>query len=254
MTTTETNTAQHKIASRDEWLKARTALLAKEKEFTRQRDELSRQRRELPWVKVDTEYVFDAPEGKVTLGDLFADRSQLIVYHFMFDPEWSQGCKSCSLVADHYEPAIIHLEHRDVSLVTVSRAPLEKLLAFRERMGWKFHWVSSFGNSFNHDFHVSFTKDEVHSGNGVYNYVVQPFLLTELPGFSVFYKNEQEEIFHTYSTFARGIDMFLNVYHLLDVVPKGRDEENCPNMSWVRHHDRYDQVTFIDPWMEKPGS
>jgi predicted dithiol-disulfide oxidoreductase (DUF899 family) len=200
MTTAQENVTNHAVTSREEWLKARKALLVTEKEFTRQRDDLARQRRELPWVKVETEYLFDAPEGKVKLGDLFDGRSQLIVYHFMFDPEWSQGCKSCSLLADHYNPAVIHLEHRDVTMVTVSKAPLDKLLAFRKRMGWSFKWVSSFDNSFNRDFHVSFTKDELNSGLSIYNYVSQPCPITELPGLSVFYKNDRGEIFHTYST------------------------------------------------------
>lgn len=254
MTNTEASVAEHPVTSREEWLKARIALLEKEKELTRARDELARQRRELPWVKLEREYEFDAPEGKVTLGDLFAGRSQLIVYHFMFDPEWSQGCKSCSLVADHYEPAIIHLEHRDVSMATVSRAPLEKLLVFQKRMGWKFKWVSSFSNSFNRDFRVSYTPGELKSELSVYNYVSQPYPISELPGLSVFYKNAEGEVFHTYSTYARGLDIFLNVYNLLDVVPKGRDEEDAPDMSWVRHHDRYDGKPFVDPWLEKAGS
>lgn len=254
MTTAEANIAGHQVTSREEWLKVRIALLAKEKELTRQRAELARQRRELPWVKVESDYVFDAPAGKVTLGELFDGRSQLIVYHFMFDPQWSQGCKSCSLVADHYNPAIVHLQHRDVSMVTVSRAPLEKLLAFRDRMGWTFHWVSSFNNTFNRDFNVSFTREELNSGLSIYNYVSPPYPITELPGLSVFYKDDKGGIFHTYSTYARGLDIFLNVYNLLDVVPKGRDEDDAPGMSWVRHHDRYDDKNFVDPWMENPGS
>ena len=251
---TTAGSPDHKVLSREDWLKARIALLKKEKELTRQRDELARQRRELPWVKVEKEYVFDAPEGKAALADLFGGRSQLIVYHFMFDPEWSQGCKSCSLLADHYNPAIIHLEHRDVSMVTVSRAPLDKLLAFRDRMGWTFKWVSSFSNDFNRDFRVSFTEEERNSGLAIYNYVSQPYPVSELPGLSVFYKDASGDIFHTYSTYARGLDIFLNVYNLLDVVPKGRDEDDVPNMSWVRHHDRYDGKPFIDPWMERSAS
>ena len=254
MTTTEACIPRHKVTSREDWLKARIALLAKEKELTRQRDELARERRELPWVKVEKDYIFDAPEGKVPLAALFEGRSQLIVYHFMFDPEWSQGCKSCSLLADHYNPAIIHLNHRDVSMVTVSRAPLDKLLAFKERMGWTFKWVSSFSNDFNGNFQVSFTQEERNSGLAIYNYVSQPYPISELPGLSVFYKDAAGDIFHTYSTYARGLDIFLNVYNLLDVVPKGRDEEDFPGMSWVRHHDRYDGQPFIDPWMERSGA
>ncbi len=244
----------HKIVSRTEWLAARKAHLSKEKEFTRVRDALSRERRELPWVKVDKEYVFDASQGKMSLADLFDGRTQLIVYHFMFDPEWSQGCKSCSLVADHYNPAIIHLEHKDVSMVTVSRAPLEKLLAFRDRMGWTFPWVSSFHNDFNRDFQVSYTLEERKSGLQIYNYESQAFPISEAPGMSVFAKDENGDVFHTYSTYARGLDGFLNVYNLLDLVPKGRDEEHTPGMAWVRHHDRYGVPNFVDPWNERPGS
>ena len=253
MTTAEANISAHQVTSREEWLKARKALLLKEKELTHLRDDLARQRRELPWVKVETDYVFDAPEGKVKLGDLFAGRSQLIVYHFMFDPAWSQGCKSCSLVADHYNPAIIHLEHRDVSMVTVSRAPLEKLIPFQKRMGWTFQWVSSINNTFNQDFNVTFAPGDANSGLSIYNYNLQPFMITELPGLSVFYRNDKGEIFHTYSTYARGLDIFLNVYNLLDVVPKGRDEEDFPGMAWVRHHDRYGKDN-IDPWVERPAT
>jgi predicted dithiol-disulfide oxidoreductase (DUF899 family) len=242
----------HKVISREQWIEARKAHLAKEKEFTRLRDELSRERREMGWVKVDKNYVFDGPDGKVSLAELFDGRSQLIVYHFMFDAEWSQGCKSCSFVADHYDPAIVHLNHRDVSMVTVSRAPIGKLEAFRKRMGWKFKWVSSFGNQFNRDFHVSYTDQELQSGLAVYNYVSRPYPIRELPGMSVFFKDDEGNIFHTYSTYARGLDMFLGTYHLLDIVPKGRDEDGIPIMSWLRHHDRYDQKTFVDPWDEKP--
>ena len=245
---------KHKIVSREEWLAARKAHLAKEKQLTHQREELSRERRELPWVKVEKEYVFDSPEGKVTLADLFDGRSQLIVYHFMFDPEWSQGCKSCSFVADHYNPTVIHLKHRDASLVTISKAPIKKLTEFRKRMGWTFPWVSSFGNDFNRDFHVSFTEQELTSGLGVYNYDRKPYPITELPGMSVFFRDDEGNIFHTYSTYARGLDIFLTTYHLLDLVPKGRDEEDTPGMAWLRHHDRYDDKNFVDPWNEKTAA
>jgi predicted dithiol-disulfide oxidoreductase (DUF899 family) len=241
----------HKIISQAEWVAARKDLLAREKEFTRQRDELSRRRRELPWVKVEKNYIFDGPEGKETLADLFGERSQLIVYHFMFDPEWSQGCKSCSFLADHYNPAIVHLNHRDVSMVTVSRAPINKLLAFRERMRWTFKWVSSFESDFNRDFHVTFTEEEQSRGNTNYNYEMKPFPVTEAPGMSVFFKDEAGNIFHTYSSYARGLDIFIGAYNLLDIVPKGRDEEGVPTMSWLRHHDRYDDTTFVDPWLER---
>jgi predicted dithiol-disulfide oxidoreductase (DUF899 family) len=195
--------------------------------------------------------MFDGPDGRQSLANLFDGHSQLIVYHFMFDPDWSQGCKSCSFVADHYNPAIVHLAHRDVSMVTVSRAPIEKLLAFRDRMGWSFPWVSSFHNDFNRDFQVSYNEDERNSGLAIYNYNSQPFPISEAPGLSVFTKDEAGNIFHTYSTYARGLDIFIGAYNFLDIVPKGRDEEGIPIMSWLRHHDRYDDANFIDPWLEK---
>lgn len=240
----------HEVVTRDEWLEARKDLLAREKAATRERDEIARLRRELPWVRVGQEYVFDDAAGKLTLADLFDGRSQLVVYHFMFDPAWSQGCKSCSLVADHYNPAVIHLAHRDVSMVTVSRAPLEKIAAFKRRMGWSFRWVSSAGNTFNRDFRVSFDEGERTSGLPVYNFSTIAFPISEAPGLSVFTKDENGEIYHTYSTYARGLDIFLGVFQILDCVPKGRDEEDIPIMSWVRHHDRYDGRPFVDPWDE----
>ncbi len=240
-----------KVVSRDEWLAARKALLKEEKDFTRQRDQLSANRRELPWVKVEKEYLFDGTEGRQSLADLFKDRHQLLVYHFMFAPEWSQGCKSCSLLADHYDPAIIHLNHRNVSMVTVSRAPLEKLQAFRDRMGWSFKWVSSGDNEFNRDFGVYFIEEERNSGLAVYNYESGPYPISDLPGLSVFYRDDNSDIFHTYSTYARGLDIFIGAYNFLDLVPKGRDEDEFPGMAWVRHHDRYEDPTFIDPWLEQ---
>ena len=246
--------ATPRVVSKQQWLEARKAHLAKEKELTRMRDELSRQRRELPMVKVDKDYVFDGPDGKVALADLFDGRSQLIVYHFMFDPEWSQGCKSCSFLADHYDPAIIHLNHRDVTMVTVSKAPLKKLTAFQKRMGWRFKWLSSFDNDFNRDFNVSFTEQELKSPLSVYNYDRKPYPITELPGISVFYKDEEGNIFHTYSSYARGLDTFIGAYHLLDIVPKGRDEEESPGMAWLRHHDNYGAKNFVDPWNERSAS
>jgi predicted dithiol-disulfide oxidoreductase (DUF899 family) len=253
MKTAEHPIPRHTVASRDEWLKARIALLAKEKALTHQRDELSRQRRELPWVRIEKDYVFDAPGGKKSLADLFDGRSQLIVYHFMFDPEWSQGCKSCSFVADHYNPAVVHLHHRDTSLVTVSRAPIDKIESFRKRMGWTFPWVSSFRNDFNKDFGVSFTDEELRSEGAVYNFTGKPYPIRELPGMSVFIRDQSGTVFHTYSTYARGLDIFLNAYNLLDITPKGRDEEGMEIMSWLRHHDRYDDKDFVDPWMEQSG-
>ena len=242
----------HKVVSKQEWTAARVAHLQKEKELTRQRDELARQRRELPWVKVDKEYVFDRPGGgKETLAELFDGRGQLVVYHFMFDPAWSQGCKSCSFLADHYNPAVVHLAHRDVTLVTVSKAPIEKLEAFRKRMGWTFKWVSSFNNDFNRDFHVSFSEQELASPLSVYNYDRKPYPIPELPGMSVFARDDAGDVFHTYSTYARGLDIFLGAYQILDLVPKGRDEADLPGMAWLRHHDRYDDPNFVDPWNEK---
>ena len=232
---------RQKVVSRDEWLAARRQHLQKEKEFTRLRDKLSAERRELPWVKVEKNYVFDTPKGKETLADLFDGRSQLIVYHFMFGPDWEQGCPSCSFLSDHTEGSSVHLAHRDVTFVVVSRAPLPKIEAFKKRMGWRFKWVSSHGSDFNFDYHVSFTKDEVAKGKVYYNYEMTEFSSEEAPGVSVFYKDEAREIFHTYSAYARGLDMLVGAYNYLDLVPKGRDEEKLPwTMAWVRHHDKYD--------------
>lgn len=243
-----------RIVSRDEWLAARKAHLAEEKALTRQRDELSRRRRELPWVRVEKDYVFDTPQGKRSLAELFAGRSQLVVYHFMFAPEWTQGCKSCSLLADHYNPAIVHLEHRDVTMVTVSKAPMEKIASFKRRMGWTFTWVSSHDSDFNRDFAVSFTPEELESGNATYNFDRRPYPIVELPGISVFCRDGEGHVYHTYSSYARGLDILLGVYNILDMVPRGRDEENAPGMSWVRHHDRYgDGKPFVDPWVERPA-
>ena len=229
---------QHQVVSREEWLAARKALLAKEKAFTRERDQLSRERRALPWVKVDKAYVFHGPNGKETLSDLFAGNGQLLVYHFMFGPDWNEGCPSCSFWADNYNGIVEHLKHRDVTLVAISRAPLEKLAAYKRRMGWSFKWVSSLGNDFNHDYHVSFTPEE--QKNAVYNYTAQGFGTSEAPGISVFAKDEAGHIFHTYSCYARGLDMLNGAYHLLDLVPKGRDEDGLSYpMAWVRRHDQY---------------
>jgi predicted dithiol-disulfide oxidoreductase (DUF899 family) len=228
------------IVSREEWLAERKRHLSKEKEFTRLRDELSRERRELPWVRVEKKYVFDAPGGTQTLSDLFEGRSQLVVYHFMFGPSWEQACKSCSFWADNFNGIVVHLEHRDVTLLAVSRAPLEKIQAFRKRMGWGFKWVSSFGTAFNADFHVSFSPEELAKGEVDYNYVMQKFPSDEAPGVSVFLKNAEGGIFHTYSSYSRGLDMLNGAYHYLDLVPKGRDEAQLRfSMEWVRHHDRY---------------
>ena len=228
------------VVSHEEWLVARQALLEREKAFTRERDALSAARRELPWVKVDKAYVFDGPGGKETLADLFEGRSQLIVYHFMFGPEWEQGCPSCSFLCDHIDGANLHLPHRDVTLLAVSRAPLAQIEAFKQRMGWRFKWVSSYGNDFNRDYHVSFTPDHMAKDEVYYNYRMGEFPSDEAPGISVFYKDPAGDVFHTYSAYARGLDMLVGAYNYLDLVPKGRDEAALPwTMAWVRHHDRY---------------
>jgi predicted dithiol-disulfide oxidoreductase (DUF899 family) len=236
------------VVSHAEWLAARSAFLNKEKEFTRLRDELSRQRRALPWEKVEKRYEFDSTEGKVTLADLFDGRSQLVVYHFMFGPGWEAGCPSCSYVADHFDGPAIHLANRDTTLAVVSRAPLAEIEAFKKRMGWKFQWVSSFGSDFNFDYNVSFTPEEKARGKVYYNYALGEFPSEEGPGASVFARNEAGEVFHTYSSYARGLDILLGAYNILDLVPKGRDEDGLGfTMSWVRHHDRYTEGYFLDP-------
>jgi len=230
-----------KAVSHAEWLAARKELLIKEKEFTRLRDELSRQRRELPWEKVEKKYVFEGPRGKETLGDLFDHRSQLIVYHFMLGPGWSEGCPSCSYLADHFDGATIHLAHRDVTLAVVSRAPYAQIEAFKKRMGWGFHWVSSFGTDFNYDYHVSFTAEERAKGKVNYNYDQVEFPSEEGPGLSAFSRETNGDIYHTYSSYARGLDILVGTYNFLDMAPKGRDEDGLAfTMSWVRHHDKYD--------------
>jgi predicted dithiol-disulfide oxidoreductase (DUF899 family) len=228
--------------SQDEWLAARKAHLMREKEFTRLRDQLSAERRALPWVKVEKNYVFDGPNGKETLADLFAGRSQLLVYHFMLGPEWEAGCKSCSFLADHIDGSIIHLAHRDVTFVVVSRAPLSKIEAYKKRMGWRFKWVSSYGSDFNSDYHVSFTQDDLTKGKTYYNYQVRESPSEgEAPGVSVFYKDATGDLFHTYSAYARGLDMLVGAYNYLDLAPKGRDEDGLPfTMDWVRRHDEYE--------------
>jgi predicted dithiol-disulfide oxidoreductase (DUF899 family) len=235
------NQATHRIVSRDEWVAARKEHLRKEKELTRARDQLAAERRELPWVKVEKTYVFDGPNGKETLADLFGGKSQLMVYHFMFGPDWEAGCPSCSFLADHFDGAALHLTQRDVSLVAVARAPLAKIEAFKKRLGWKFKWVSSNGSDFNRDYHVSFTKEEMESDSAYYNYAKTGFPSEEGPGLSVFYKDAAGTIFHTYSTYARGLEVALGAYMFLDMAPKGRDEGALPwTMAWVRHHDRYE--------------
>ena len=231
----------HPIVSREEWLTARTAFLAKEKEFTRLRDELSRERRALPWVRVDKAYSFDGPRGRLSLADLFAGRSQLVVYHFMFSPDWDAGCKHCSFWADNFNGIDIHLRHRDVGFVAISRAPLAKIEAFKMRMGWSFTWVSSFGSDFNYDYQASFRPEDLSRGAVFYNYRDEKLNMTEREGVSVFYKDERGTIFHTYSTYARGIDPVNGAYQFLDLAPKGRDEDGLQfTQAWVRYHDRYE--------------
>ena len=231
---------QHKVVSRDEWIAARKAHLANEKAFTKARDRLSAERRALPWVKVEKNYLFDTPEGKKSLADLFDGRSQLIVYHFMLGPDWGEGCPSCSYLADHFDGAALHLARRDVALIAVSRAPLPEIAAYKQRMGWLFQWVSAYGNDFNYDFHVSF-RPEQKEGEVYYNYEVGDFESDEMPGVSVFIKDPSGAIFHTYSAYARGLDILVGTYNFLDLVPKGRDEGELPwTMAWLRRHDEYE--------------
>jgi predicted dithiol-disulfide oxidoreductase (DUF899 family) len=227
------------VVSREEWLKARLELLAAEKEFTRQRDALTRRRMAMPWERVEKYYRFEGPSGALSLADLFEGRSQLIVYHFMLGPDWEEGCKSCSFWADNFDGIPIHLNHRDVTFTAVSRAPLAKIEAYKKRMGWSFPWVSSYGSDFNYDFHVSFTEEQLAAGKVDYNYGLVEGE-EELPGISVFYKNERGEVFHTYSCYARGIDIVNGAYQFLDLAPKGRDEDGLGfSMEWVRRHDQY---------------
>ena len=239
---------QPRIVSRNEWLAARKGLLVKEKALTAARDALSAERRRLPVVKVAKEYVFETGSGPRTLAELFDGRSQLIVYHFMFGPEWGEGCPSCSLLADQIDGSTVHLAHRDVTLLVVSRAPLSKIEPFKRRMGWRFPWVSSHGSDFNYDYSVSFTEEEIAGGKAYYNYEALGFPADEAPGFSVFSRNEAGEVFHTYSTYARGGEVFMGVYNYLDIAPKGRDEDGLAfTMAWVRHHDRYGSDYVVDP-------
>jgi predicted dithiol-disulfide oxidoreductase (DUF899 family) len=239
---TETNhAANHPVVSADQWLAERKALLAREKELMHLHDQIARERRALPWERVEKNYVFDTPDGKRTLAELFEGRRQLMVQHFMLGPGWEQGCQSCSFMADHTDGMNVHLAHRDITMVAVSRAPLAEIARFRERMGWQFKWVSANGSDFNHDFHVSFTPEEQATGKVYYNYAVQPFPQEEAPGVSVFYKDDAGEVFHTYSTFGRGVEVMMGAYYMMDLTPKGRDEREVPyKMEWVRHHDRYE--------------
>jgi len=233
-------TTNHQIVSQDEWIAARQKHLAREKEFTHLRDQLSAERRALPWVKVEKSYSFETPAGKASLADLFGGRSQLVVYHFMLGADWNEGCKSCSFWADNLQGIDVHLAARDVTLITVSSAPLERIIRFKTRMGWTHQWVSSAGSDFNHDFHVSFSPEEL-KNEIYYNYRWIKVGSTEQPGISVFYKDDDGTIYHTYSCYSRGLDMMNGAYQYLDLVPNGRDEdENAGHkMSWVRLHDSY---------------
>lgn len=231
----------HPIVSREEWLAARIKHLEDEKAFTRARDALSARRRALPWVRVEKSYRFQTPDGEQSLADLFGPHSQLIIVHFMFGPDWEQGCPSCSFCADGYDGLDIHLAHRDTAFVAVSNTSLEKIERYRARMGWSFRWISSMGSDFNRDFQVSFTADEIASGEVYYNYAQRRFPATEAPGISVFHRPEPGTIVHTYSTYGRGMDMLIATYHLMDLLPKGRDEDGLEfTMAWVRRHDQYD--------------
>jgi len=231
------------VVSPEKWLAARRELLRQEKEFTRQRDQLAQRRRELPWVKVDKSYVFDSPDGPVTLAGLFEGRRQLIVQHFMLGPGWEEGCKSCSFMMDHFNPTVPHLNARDVSFAAISHAPLAEILPFKARMGWAVNWVSAHGTDFNQDYHVSFTAEELARGKVNYNFGLQEFPVEEAPGISVFARDAAGAVYHTYSTYGRGVEVVMGTYQLLDLVPKGRDEDPEATMSWVRHHDRYEHVT-----------
>ncbi len=236
-----TQTAKSRVVLPGEWLKARKELLAKEKEFTRLRDDISRLRRELPWERVEKDYVFEGPNGKSSLRDLFAGKSQLIVYHFMMGPTWTEGCPGCSFIGDHLDGSLPHLSARDIRLVAVSRAPLAAIAAFKKRMGWNFPWYSSNGTDFNADYQASARKEEAGKDEVYYNYGMQKFPSEERPGASVFCKDEAGNIYHTYSTYARGLDIFIGAYNWMDITPKGRDEEGLPRpMAWLRHHDRYE--------------
>ena len=231
---------QNQVVPHEEWLKARLELLAAEKEFTRQRDALTRRRMAMPWERVEKSYQFEGPMGALSLADLFDGRSQLIVYHFMFSPDWEEGCKSCSFWADNFNGIPVHLNHRDVTFTAVSRAPFAMISGYQQRMGWSFLWVSSHGSDFNFDYHVSFTPEQIAAGKAYYNYQVQPNTLSDDQGISVFCKTASGEVFHTYSCHGRGIDMVNGAYHFLDLVPKGRDEDGLNfAMAWVRRHDQY---------------
>ncbi|MBC8041560.1 MAG: DUF899 domain-containing protein [Opitutaceae bacterium] len=237
----KTNTLENPpVVSEDQWRAARIELLSEEKKILRLQDELAARRRQLPRVKITKNYIFTGPAGRVTLADLFAGRSQLVVQHFMLGPGWEEGCKSCSFMMDHFNAASVHLPARDVSFAAVSRAPLTEILPFKKRMGWNVNWVSSHDNDFNFDYHVSFTPEQMDEGQVYYNYGQRPFPHEEAPGVSVFARDTAGAIYHTYSTYGRGVEFIMGTYHILDLTPKGRDETTLDyGMEWVRHHDRY---------------
>ena len=226
------------------WLESRQQLLAREKSALQELDAVAQQRRELPWVRVEKPYEFETEKGTRTLADLFVDHSQLMVYHFMFGPDWEEGCHACSFVCDHFDGANLHLSNHDVSLVVVSRAKLLTLTPFKQRMGWNFPWVSSHDCDFNYDFGVSFKPEELSTGSAIYNYVDTERVMDEMQGLSVFFKDETGAIFHTYSTYARGLDLLIGAHNLLDLTPKGRNEQGT--MNWVRHHDKYENSNALD--------
>jgi predicted dithiol-disulfide oxidoreductase (DUF899 family) len=233
----------HSVVSPEQWLVERRALLAREKELMRLSDQIARERRALPWERIEKSYVFDTAAGPRSLADLFEGRRQLLVQHFMLGPGWEQGCPSCSFMADHSDGMNVHLAQRDVTLVAVSRAPLAEIERFRRRMGWRFNWVSAHGNTFNYDFHVSFTPKELAEGEVDYNYARRSFPAGEAPGVSAFYKDDAGDVFHTYSTYGRGVEVMMGTYHMLDLMPNGRGERDVPHkMEWVRHHDRYESA------------
>ncbi|MEX3687567.1 DUF899 domain-containing protein [Paraburkholderia sp. BR14263] len=231
----------HKIVSQTEWLEARKALLAEERAFTHARDALVAKRQALPWVKVEKTYTFETPQGPRTLAQLFGPRSQLIIYHFMLGPEWEEGCPGCSFLSDHVDGMLPHLEHHDVTYVAVSRAPLAQIEAFKQRMGWRFPWVSSHASDFNFDYHVSFSEGDKARGKAIYNYIEQDYMSDELPGVSAFYRDEAGNVYHTYSTYARGGEMLIGTYAMLELTAKGRNEEKDMR-EWMRHHDRYEDA------------
>ncbi len=242
----EAKSLNHSVVSNERWLSARQALLVREKELMRMQDQLARDRRSLPWQRVENSYVFDASEGRRTLSELFEGRSQLLVQHFMLGPDWEQGCPSCSFMADHTDGMTLHLAHRDVTMVAVSRAPLSQIERFRERMGWKFKWLSSNGSDFNYDFGVSFRPDALARGEVDYNFHMTSFPGAEAPGISAFYKDDSGQVFRTYSTYGRGVEVMMGTYHMLDLMPLGRAERDVPyKMEWVRHHDRYEPAPKV---------